>query len=46
MHANMEETKGKRHSYLLCLDVGQMRKTKKLKNDGFKNLYYSPDIAE
>jgi hypothetical protein len=46
MHANMEETQGKGHNYLLCFDVGKMRNTKKLKNWDFKNLYYSPDIAE
>jgi len=28
MHANVEETQGKRHNYLLCLGVGQTRKTK------------------
>jgi hypothetical protein len=46
MHANMEETQGKGQNYLIHLDVGQMRKTKKLKNEGFKNLYNSPDISE
>jgi hypothetical protein len=28
MHANMEETQGKRHNYLLCFDVEKMRNTK------------------
>jgi hypothetical protein len=28
MHADMEETQGKRNNYLLCFDVGKMRKTK------------------
>lgn len=46
MHVNMEETRGKMRDYLLFLVVGKMRKKIKLKNEGFKNLYYSPDIAE